>query len=512
MVFRSGNSNIPIAALGTVGLIAVVVWADLLGHWPGFATPLTKVQPLGNARMFFLMGYTATAMVTAFISRLSKRSVTFFRIVLPSIACTGTLLFGFAYNQDVVPPEALAIVGLAACGIGYYGITLFLYCELAKLDRLSNSLWAIAASLFLKTIIGDAIGYASSSTAQVALAAVLPCISLACYALMKAMGTDKHLKQHRAHRTLSKPEVRNLVYLLVAVSVILAAFRGSGHLGLWGEGHFGSPIASVKEYALVGISFAAFAYLALIRNCNDRMLVRYQPAFLVIFGGFLIYVLQGSLFPDDAGKLPISWLLVSVELFGHLTSWGIVLTGIRTTHAPLWRFQAISDVSYGIFAIAWALLIQNTAISVQILVCAMAFLSMVAAIRPLSKKPIETENDYAPFSQGQKRREAWIAAEVSNPDNETQELPNIGESMARCYRSLANTGGLSPRETEVFMLLAQGRSRPYICNELFISDGTVKTHISHIYKKFDVHTREEMLTIVQEAVAHWETGDRNTDR
>ena len=50
------------------------------------------------------------------------------------------------------------------------------------------------------------------------------------------------------------------------------------------------------------------------------------------------------------------------------------------------------------------------------------------------------------------------------------------------------------------MLLAQGRSRPYICEVLYLSDGTVKTHVSHIYRKFDVHSRQELLDAVQEEV------------
>lgn len=54
------------------------------------------------------------------------------------------------------------------------------------------------------------------------------------------------------------------------------------------------------------------------------------------------------------------------------------------------------------------------------------------------------------------------------------------------------------------MLLAQGRSRPYICEALYLSDGTVKTHISHIYRKFDVHGRQELLDAVQSKLAHFE--------
>ena len=56
----------------------------------------------------------------------------------------------------------------------------------------------------------------------------------------------------------------------------------------------------------------------------------------------------------------------------------------------------------------------------------------------------------------------------------------------------------------VFAVTEAFRSRPYICEALYVSDGTVKTHISHIYRKFDVHGRQELLDAVQSELAHFE--------
>lgn len=62
---------------------------------------------------------------------------------------------------------------------------------------------------------------------------------------------------------------------------------------------------------------------------------------------------------------------------------------------------------------------------------------------------------------------------------------------------MAAQRGLSPRETEVLYLLAQGRSRTFIQSELYLSDGTVKTHIRHIYQKLDVHSKQELISLIQ---------------
>lgn len=61
--------------------------------------------------------------------------------------------------------------------------------------------------------------------------------------------------------------------------------------------------------------------------------------------------------------------------------------------------------------------------------------------------------------------------------------------------------GLSPRETEVFVLLAYGHGQTYIQERLFIAPGTVKTHVKHIYAKLGIRNREELLSLVQEAAS-----------
>lgn len=73
--------------------------------------------------------------------------------------------------------------------------------------------------------------------------------------------------------------------------------------------------------------------------------------------------------------------------------------------------------------------------------------------------------------------------------------PNAAEPDA--VTALAAAHRLTPRETEVFALLAQGRSIPYIRDELIISRETAATHAKHIYAKLGVHSRQELIDLVQ---------------
>lgn len=57
----------------------------------------------------------------------------------------------------------------------------------------------------------------------------------------------------------------------------------------------------------------------------------------------------------------------------------------------------------------------------------------------------------------------------------------------------ALVGQLSDREVEVLQLVANGRSNREIAGELFLSEGTVKIHVSHIMTKLDIDRRTELV-------------------
>lgn len=56
---------------------------------------------------------------------------------------------------------------------------------------------------------------------------------------------------------------------------------------------------------------------------------------------------------------------------------------------------------------------------------------------------------------------------------------------------------ISPREQDVLTLWIAGRGMRYIENELFISESTVKSHLRSIYRKCNVHNRDEIISLYQ---------------
>lgn len=52
-----------------------------------------------------------------------------------------------------------------------------------------------------------------------------------------------------------------------------------------------------------------------------------------------------------------------------------------------------------------------------------------------------------------------------------------------------DTTGLTPCEQEVLALIGAGLSNTEIAERLFLGEGTVKTHVGHIFTKLDVRDR-----------------------
>lgn len=72
--------------------------------------------------------------------------------------------------------------------------------------------------------------------------------------------------------------------------------------------------------------------------------------------------------------------------------------------------------------------------------------------------------------------------------------PEIARMVVRSFRepSLApNVEGLTSREAEILMLLAEGLSNKEIAQKTGISAGTVRIHLGHIFKKLHVRCRTE---------------------
>ena len=81
--------------------------------------------------------------------------------------------------------------------------------------------------------------------------------------------------------------------------------------------------------------------------------------------------------------------------------------------------------------------------------------------------------------------------------NKSGKASNVAENDAIDLQKVKELG-LSKREYEVLQEIDKGLSNKQIADKLFVSESTIKTHISNIYLKLDVKRRTQALQRAKE--------------
>ena len=83
-------------------------------------------------------------------------------------------------------------------------------------------------------------------------------------------------------------------------------------------------------------------------------------------------------------------------------------------------------------------------------------------------------------------------------DGQVYLSPQAYEALAQATRAESAESPLSEREVEILRLAKRGLPNPQIARSLHISPGTVRNHLSAIYRKLGVHSRHEALQVADE--------------
>lgn len=106
-----------------------------------------------------------------------------------------------------------------------------------------------------------------------------------------------------------------------------------------------------------------------------------------------------------------------------------------------------------------------------------------------------------PSPQAGARAASALAGSASaSGESASSATANAASAEASRLDSFAQTLGLTPREAEVCRYLVQGRSLPFIAEQLYVTAGTVKTHAIHIYRKAGVTSKQELISLFGESV------------
>lgn len=515
------------AVFAAIGLGLNLVWCTLMGHTMGFMSSAVGIEAWVNPRIFFLAGILVIAVLYVAVPRTLKRSDRVLRYVLPLLSAFGTACFGLSYHQTFFDPGALAVGGLFVAGIGYFWLVARYNLMLARTQGFSCAVWSVTGGLIVKLPILFALSMLMGPEWQVVVAIALPIISALVFEVACALARSDAEYDERAGETdaakartvygvPAKPKTvmpasqtfRRNTYIMMAVSaILLAVIRSVSYLGVWGNTNANISLSTpwLMGFIVPAVFLIAFAYFALIRMADFTLTMRFQPAMLLIMVGLFVVALQAT---PDSESLPFLTDVIQIdELFAHLLFWTVAITALDALDTPSYRVIGISGTIYAAASIAWVLILGSSDIMNNIFVLLVTYVAVIVAMYVTWLGGRRRTGDFAGAFAVEAAGGAAGAGAVDGagaggiagadaPRTDDSAQPPLTKTVTDTCLAMAGRYALSPRETEVFVLLAQGRTRAFIQDELVLSSSTVKTHVSHIYAKMDVHDRQEMMDLI----------------
>lgn len=230
------------------------------------------------------------------------------------------------------------------------------------------------------------------------------------------------------------------------------------------------------RYAAVVPSLIVICFLFVNdRRFNVSVLLRF--AFPLMVAGFLLVFLASSSYGVFA-SIVVNVGFATMEM---LLLFMVCTISYSAGTSGMWLFGVLcATQSIMRAAGVWLGAGLNAAVSVPHryeLVSVVAIVMVVlASVLPMSEK--------SPFSFWRFRGERDASGDAAI-DYVKARIGNLGDLY-----------NLTDREKEVFHLLAQGKSNIEIAHDMFISEGTVKAHLHHIYTKLNVRSRKELVSLL----------------
>lgn len=471
------------------------MWCSLEGHGAGFVASARLVDPLLNPRGFWLLGMIVATIAFFAMPHVLKRYEFVLNKAVPLAGSIGTACFALASFQDSLPAVLIAVVGLFLSGFGYFWFAARCYLFLARMRTFVAIAWITAAAVLLKTALLP-LAAASSWFIQVPLTcAIAPASALLLWCAQRVAGTSTifNIEKRSQSHYLSAATQKNFLLLLVLSAFLLATVRRLSFWGTWGEASTFSaaPIAGVVELIVMGVCLAIFVYVAFVRAENLPVVFRFQPALVIVLTGLFIasFVNTDRL---SASTNIIATVIYIDEACAYLLFWSLITQSLDSLDLPPFRIIGIGGGVYALSSFIWVAAAQNVADIGGAILTLVAYGGAIALMLYTYR---ESRLDNCEPKMTPSGLES-IESLNSCVDNDGESAVKITDSITERCDVLAAQYHLTPRETEVFKLLAQGRTRVYIQEELVLSVSTVKTHVSHIYAKLNVHDRQGMMDLV----------------
>ena len=386
------------------------------------------------------------------------------------VAGLGTvlMLWSGAPAPAVVTGIVLANAGSAFLGLWWGKRWATLPTDRTALHLSVSSLFACVAFVTISTLGGPI---------AIALITLLPLFS---GLVLLATADAPERPQPNPEDTIF-PSLWKVVVMLVTIPVaysLVRSFFFKSNLATFGLGNL-PPMLSYGCFALVILAFVLHA------SRRQSIVVLYRVTITVMSLGFVALLAL----PEDYRFTAMGAIMLSYTLFDELTWFMHPRISIRVGRAELslfgwgrilFRAAAFTGVLLG----GWLLHQAWFADSADVVACAI----MTALVVLLFMNAL-TASDFSLFVNP-----VQLGGSPAPPAAPMTE----GRLDEQCRR-IAQEYGLSRRELDVLPLLARGRSLPVIEEQLCISNSTARTHARNIYRKLGIHSKQELIDMVESA-------------
>ncbi len=385
--------------------------------------------------------------------------------------------------------------GITGFCIGVFTLkTAMLYCE----AELKKALFATCVSIIIGVLI-----YCTFSMARIYFSATVIMIATALFPLMAMFilllptNLDTPLED-AASIKLSKAFWRSVAFASV-IALCVMSVRGAYPNALNATAF--TYTRGITSLSLIVVAIILLLAIASVPRNSSFGGFLYWIFLLSILVIVLVIFLQydftiASVVSEVANGLLLfaTWnFFTSVSHHSGMSSTRVFGFGLGIVAACMAAGFVLGDAFSSFF------LDQST----RILTIGLLTIGLVAAIAFLRYKDIES--CMAPTEAMIESVGDTVIAGDSEPDSSLpsksafDDAHKPGKFKLKCQK-LSEDCGLSPREQEVFFLLAKGKEAQAIADELFISFNTARTHIRKIYTKLNVHSRRELSELIDGVV------------
>lgn len=494
--------------LGT-GFVLVWIQCILYARYIWVDSGLTTVA-INFARCACIVVLGVVAVRKAFSPRFERS----FGWVSAALMTVGSLLF---FVQSLFPSLPFTSVAAVCSGVGLAwggGMWITFYIRLGLREALLVSF----VSLALSTTIGIFIGIMEESTAFF-ISMLLPVVSLAMFFhAQKALDSreDRGAVAPPPDDVYADEPCSTIVRLAVGIalfSFVLGVSRGFP----FGDSIKLSPLFHLAQH--VGVTAAALGVVwwTLVKGRRLKFAVLWQTQLAALAAGVILLSTLDPLASEMGATLiavtnlfQVGFLwFVSYDVARHRALppylvlgffWFLHLFFREGGRLAMWWLG--SDGSGPWHMLIIAVMICLLAVSVGFLLT-----DSIPRVRPLFAEVCgrcrfrrQTEEalregrlvcvDERVWQPGKSMES--VGARATGPRRlDAEGGPDPREALVR------ERYGLTNREAEVLMLLAEGRSSSYIAGVLVLSDNTVRSYVKNIYQKLGVHSKQDVIDFVK---------------